>query len=67
MLFLYESKGSMTPRKSRLYGTMALPSPWPYCPLPCNCVPSFVIGRSASAALWRSSESTSFLSDTLYF
>ncbi|RWW59547.1 hypothetical protein BHE74_00033506 [Ensete ventricosum] len=29
----------MTPRKSRLCGTMALPSPWPYYPLPCICVP----------------------------
>ncbi|RWV94104.1 hypothetical protein GW17_00043392, partial [Ensete ventricosum] len=27
MLSLHESKGSMTPRKSRLYGTMPLPSP----------------------------------------
>ncbi|RWW56602.1 hypothetical protein BHE74_00036667 [Ensete ventricosum] len=26
MLSIYESKGSMTPRKSRLCGTMALPS-----------------------------------------
>ncbi|RWW43196.1 hypothetical protein BHE74_00051163 [Ensete ventricosum] len=63
MLSLHESKGSMTPRKSRLCGTMVLPSPWPYHPLPCICVPSFAIGRSASAALWRSSESTSFLTD----
>ncbi|RRT71665.1 hypothetical protein B296_00010203, partial [Ensete ventricosum] len=51
MLSLYESNGSMTPRKSRLCGTMALPSPWPYYLLPCICVPSFAIGRSVSATL----------------
>ncbi|RWV92447.1 hypothetical protein GW17_00045181 [Ensete ventricosum] len=67
MLFLYESKGSMTSRKSRLCGTMALPNPWLYYLLPCICVPSFVIGRSISVALWRSSDSTSFLFDTLLF
>ncbi|RZR80314.1 hypothetical protein BHM03_00006310 [Ensete ventricosum] len=67
MLSLYESKGSMTPWKSRIYGTMTLPSPWPYYLLSYICVPSFEIGRSASTALWRSSESTSFLTDTLLF
>ncbi|RZR93368.1 hypothetical protein BHM03_00021859 [Ensete ventricosum] len=50
-LSLHESKGSMIPRKSCLYGTMALPSPWHYYPFPCICVPFFAIGRSASAAL----------------
>ncbi|RRT74608.1 hypothetical protein B296_00025075 [Ensete ventricosum] len=40
-------------------------SPWPSYPLPCICVPFFVFGWSASAALWHSSESTSFLIDTL--
>ncbi|RWW75861.1 hypothetical protein BHE74_00016087 [Ensete ventricosum] len=65
MLSLYESKGSMTPQKSRLCSTMVLPSPWPYYPLPCICIPSFAIGRSASAALWCSSESTSFLTNAL--
>ncbi|RRT77870.1 hypothetical protein B296_00000945 [Ensete ventricosum] len=55
----------MTPRKSHLYGTMSLPSPWPYYPLPCICVPFFTIGRSASTALWRSFESTFFLTDAL--
>ncbi|RWW72653.1 hypothetical protein BHE74_00019524 [Ensete ventricosum] len=64
MLSLYKSKGLITPRKSRLCGTMALPSPRPYYMLPCICVPSFAIGRSASTALWRSSGSTSFLTDT---
>ncbi|RZR88957.1 hypothetical protein BHM03_00016617 [Ensete ventricosum] len=65
MLSLHESKGLMTPRKSRLCDTMALPSPWPYYPLPCICIPSFTIGRFASAALWCSSEFTSFLTDAL--
>ncbi|RZR92342.1 hypothetical protein BHM03_00020615 [Ensete ventricosum] len=64
MLSLYKSKGLITPRKSGLCGTMALPSPRPYYLLPCICVPSFAIGRSASTALWRSSGSTSFLTDT---
>ncbi|RRT38849.1 hypothetical protein BHM03_00024269 [Ensete ventricosum] len=54
----------MTPRKSRLCGTMALPSPWHYYPLPRICVAFFTIGRSASIALWHSSESTSILTDT---
>ncbi|RZS10056.1 hypothetical protein BHM03_00041204 [Ensete ventricosum] len=67
MLSLYKSNGSMTPRKFRLYGTMALPSPWPYYMLFCIYIPSFAIGRSASAALWRSSESTSFLTDAISF
>ncbi|RWW44106.1 hypothetical protein BHE74_00050167, partial [Ensete ventricosum] len=44
---------------------MVLPSPWPYYPLPCICIPFFAIGRSASTALWYSSESTSFLTDAL--
>ncbi|RRT80273.1 hypothetical protein B296_00007143 [Ensete ventricosum] len=57
----------MTPRKSHLYGTMALPSPWPSYPLPCIYIPSFAISRSTSVALWCSSESTSFLIDTLPF
>ncbi|RZR85912.1 hypothetical protein BHM03_00012974 [Ensete ventricosum] len=43
MLSLHESKGSMTSRKSRLCGTMALPSLWPYYPLPCICVPFLAI------------------------
>ncbi|RZS15572.1 hypothetical protein BHM03_00047430 [Ensete ventricosum] len=60
MLSLYESKGSMIPQKSHHCSTIVLPSPWPYYPLPCICVPSFTIGRSASAALWRSSESPPF-------
>ncbi|RWV85354.1 hypothetical protein GW17_00052864 [Ensete ventricosum] len=64
-LSLYESKGSMTPWKSRLCGIMVLLSPWLYYQLPCICVPFFVIGRSASAALWYSSESISFLTDAL--
>ncbi|RRT57211.1 hypothetical protein B296_00001622 [Ensete ventricosum] len=55
----------MTPWKSRLCGTMALPSPWPYYPLSCIFIPSFAIGKSASAALRFSSESTSFLTDAL--
>ncbi|RRT62432.1 hypothetical protein B296_00000483 [Ensete ventricosum] len=67
MLSLYESKGSMTPWKSRIYGTITLPGPWTYYLLSCICVPSFAIGRSASTTLWRSSESTSFLTNTLYF
>ncbi|RWV81514.1 hypothetical protein GW17_00057058, partial [Ensete ventricosum] len=40
-------------------------SPWPYYPLHYICVPFFVIGKFASATLWHSSESTSFLIDTL--
>ncbi|RRT32991.1 hypothetical protein B296_00046592, partial [Ensete ventricosum] len=67
MLFLYESKGSMTSRKSHLCGTIALPNSWLYYLLPCICVPSFVIGRSISMTLWRSFDSTSFLFDTLLF
>ncbi|RRT51662.1 hypothetical protein B296_00021994 [Ensete ventricosum] len=59
MLSLHESKGSMTLGKSRLYNTMA------YYTLPCICIPSFVISRSASTAQWCSSESTSFLTDAL--
>ncbi|RWW05076.1 hypothetical protein GW17_00031669 [Ensete ventricosum] len=39
-LSLHESKGLMTPRKFHLYGTMALPCPWPYYPSPRICVPS---------------------------
>ncbi|RZS08222.1 hypothetical protein BHM03_00039163, partial [Ensete ventricosum] len=50
-LSLNESKGSMTPRKSHLCSTMALPSPWPYYPLPCICIPFSAIGRSTSVAL----------------
>ncbi|RWV81099.1 hypothetical protein GW17_00057514, partial [Ensete ventricosum] len=57
----------MTPRKSRLCDTMVLSNPWLYYPLPCICVPSFAIDRSASAALWRSFEFTSFLTDSLLF
>ncbi|RWV86352.1 hypothetical protein GW17_00051767 [Ensete ventricosum] len=57
----------MTPRKSRLCGTMALSSPWPYYPLPCLYVPFSAISRSASVALWRSSESTSFLTDACFW
>ncbi|RWW07620.1 hypothetical protein GW17_00028994 [Ensete ventricosum] len=53
-LSLYESKGSMTPRKSRLYNTMALSSPRPYYMLSCICVPFFAIDKSASATLSRS-------------
>ncbi|RWV90939.1 hypothetical protein GW17_00046815 [Ensete ventricosum] len=44
---------------------MVLPSPWLYYTLPCICIPSFAISRSASVALWCSSESTSFLTDAL--
>ncbi|RWW76717.1 hypothetical protein BHE74_00015169 [Ensete ventricosum] len=51
MLSLHESKGLMTPRKSRLCGTMVLPSPWLYYLLPCICIPFFAIGRSTSAVL----------------
>ncbi|RWW09252.1 hypothetical protein GW17_00027267 [Ensete ventricosum] len=65
MLSLHKRKGSMTPRKSRLCGTMVLPSPYPYYPLTCICIPSFAIGRSAFATLWCSSESTAFLTDAL--
>ncbi|RWV78543.1 hypothetical protein GW17_00060465 [Ensete ventricosum] len=57
----------MTPRKSHLCDTIALPSPWPYYSLPCICVPSFAIGRSAFVALWCSSESTSFLTGAIAF
>ncbi|RRT42996.1 hypothetical protein B296_00021174 [Ensete ventricosum] len=64
-LSLFESKGWMTPRKSRLYDTMTLQSPWPYYLLSCICVPFFEINRSTSMALWHSSESTSFLTDAL--
>ncbi|RWW42924.1 hypothetical protein BHE74_00051471 [Ensete ventricosum] len=67
ILSLHESKGSMTPWKSHLCGTMALPSPCLYYLLPCICVPSFAIDRSASAALWRFSESTSFLTNAIAF
>ncbi|RRT56242.1 hypothetical protein B296_00015681 [Ensete ventricosum] len=62
---LYESKGSMTLHKSRLYSTMVLPSPWPYYPFSCICIPSFAIGIFASTALWCSFESTSFLTNAL--
>ncbi|RWW64902.1 hypothetical protein BHE74_00027824 [Ensete ventricosum] len=48
---LHESKGSMTPRKSHLCSTIALPSPWSYYPLLCICIHSFAIGRSAFVAL----------------
>ncbi|RRT84412.1 hypothetical protein B296_00005720 [Ensete ventricosum] len=65
MLSLHKNKGSMTPRKSRLCSTTVLPSPYPYYPLTCIRIPSFVIGRSAFAALWCSSESTAFLTDAL--
>ncbi|RRT78883.1 hypothetical protein B296_00009495 [Ensete ventricosum] len=41
----------ITPRKLRLYSTMALPSLWHYYPLPRICIYFFAIGISASAAL----------------
>ncbi|RWW69374.1 hypothetical protein BHE74_00023025 [Ensete ventricosum] len=64
--YAQEGKGSMTPEKSHLCGTIALLSLWPYYPLPCICIPFFTIGRSASATLWLSSKSTSFLADALF-
>ncbi|RWW48638.1 hypothetical protein BHE74_00045268 [Ensete ventricosum] len=57
-LSLNESKGSMTPRMSHLYCTMAVSSSWPYYSSPCIYVHFFAIGRFASAALRHSSEST---------
>ncbi|RZS01832.1 hypothetical protein BHM03_00031770, partial [Ensete ventricosum] len=42
-----------------------LPSPQSYYLLPCIFIPFFAIGRSASAAVWCSSESTSFPTDAL--
>ncbi|RRT72758.1 hypothetical protein B296_00015749 [Ensete ventricosum] len=66
-LSLHESKRLMTPCKSRLCGTMALPSSWLYYSLSYICVPFFMIGRSTSTALWYFSESTSFLIDALVF
>ncbi|RRT42835.1 hypothetical protein B296_00032279 [Ensete ventricosum] len=60
-LSLNESKGSMTPRMSHLYCTMAVSSSWPYYSSPCIYVHFFAIGRFASAALRHSSESTFIL------
>ncbi|RWW57271.1 hypothetical protein BHE74_00035967, partial [Ensete ventricosum] len=60
LLRVEKAKGTMTPWKSRIYDTMALPSPWHYYPLPHICVPFFAIGKSAFATLWHSSESTPF-------
>ncbi|RRT51602.1 hypothetical protein B296_00036768 [Ensete ventricosum] len=60
-LSLHKSKGSMT---------LASAVPWRrqahgLYPLPCSCVPFFAIDRSTYAALWHSSEFTSFLTDAL--
>ncbi|RWW05071.1 hypothetical protein BHE74_00055012 [Ensete ventricosum] len=46
---------------------MVLPSPWSYYSLPCICIPSFAIGRSASTILWCSSKSTSFLTELCFW
>ena len=62
-LSLYKSKGSITPKKSCFYSTMALLCPWPYYSSPRIYISFFTIDRFTSMTMWHSSKSTFILTD----